>query len=100
MRISDWSSDVCSSDLLMTGQGGWPLNCFALPDQRPIYGGSYFRPEDWQRLLLNLDDFFREKRAEAEAYAHKLTAGIRQSELAPMPTNQPDRKSTRLNSSN
>src|SRR3546814_1746264 len=29
---------------LMTGQGGWPLNCFALPDQRPIYGGTYFRP--------------------------------------------------------
>src|SRR3546814_629294 len=58
---------------LMTGQGGWPLNCFALPDQRPIYGGTYFRPEDWQRLLLNLDDFFREKRAEAEAYAQKLT---------------------------
>lgn len=65
---------------LMTGQGGWPLNCFALPDQRPVYGGTYFRKEDWKNLLLNLDDFFREKRDEAEAYAEKLTAGIRQSE--------------------
>ena len=28
---------------LMTGHGGWPLNCLALPDGRPIYGGTYYR---------------------------------------------------------
>src|SRR5690606_9041588 len=65
---------------LMTGQGGWPLNCFTLPDQRPVYGGTYFPPEDWKSILVNLDEFFRKKRSEAEAYADKLTAGIRQSE--------------------
>lgn len=65
---------------LMTGQGGWPLNCFTLPDQRPVYGGTYFRKEDWKSLLRNLDAFFRQKREEAEQYAAKLTAGIRQSE--------------------
>jgi ABC-type lipoprotein export system ATPase subunit len=27
---------------LMTQKGGWPLNCFTLPDGRPIYGGTYF----------------------------------------------------------
>jgi uncharacterized protein YyaL (SSP411 family) len=27
---------------LITGSGGWPLNCFALPDGRPVYGGTYF----------------------------------------------------------
>ncbi|HRD38485.1 MAG TPA: thioredoxin domain-containing protein, partial [Bacteroidia bacterium] len=30
---------------LMTGHGGWPLNCFVLPDGRPIYGGTYFQKE-------------------------------------------------------
>src|SRR3546814_9060550 len=25
MRISDWSSDVCSSDLLVVLVGGWPV---------------------------------------------------------------------------
>ena len=24
---------------LITGQGGWPLNCITLPDGRPVYGG-------------------------------------------------------------
>ncbi|MGB4775627.1 MAG: thioredoxin domain-containing protein [Daejeonella sp.] len=65
---------------LMTGSGGWPLNCFCLPDQRPIYGGTYFRKTDWINLLLNLAEFWNNKPDEAEQYAVKLTEGIRQSE--------------------
>ncbi|MEJ7692990.1 thioredoxin domain-containing protein [Daejeonella sp.] len=65
---------------LMTGSGGWPLNCFCLPDQRPIYGGTYFRKPDWISLLDNLADFWKNKPNEAEEYAIRLTEGIRQSE--------------------
>lgn len=65
---------------LMTGRGGWPLNCICLPDQRPIYGGTYFRKNDWVSLLFNLADFYKTKPAEAEDYAVKLTEGIRQYE--------------------
>lgn len=66
---------------LMTGSGGWPLNCIALPDQRPIYGGTYFKKEDWKKLLFNLADFYQYRKAEAQEYAQKLTEGIRQSEI-------------------
>lgn len=70
---------------LMTGSGGWPLNCFCLPDQRPIYGGTYFRKPDWISLLNNLADFWQNKPEEAEEYAVRLTEGIRQSEqLSPV----------------
>ncbi len=65
---------------LMTGRGGWPLNCFCLPDQRPIYGGTYFPKEDWIKLLTNLAHFYDTKPDEAEDYAVKLTEGIKQSE--------------------
>ncbi|MEO8796132.1 MAG: DUF255 domain-containing protein, partial [Daejeonella sp.] len=65
---------------LMTDHGGWPLNCFCLPDQRPIYGGTYFKKLDWSNLLLNLANFWNEKPEEAIVYAEKLTEGIRQSE--------------------
>jgi len=61
---------------LMTGRGGWPLNCICLPDQRPIYGGTYFRKNDWVSLLFNLADFYKTKPDEAEDYAVKLTDGI------------------------
>jgi uncharacterized protein YyaL (SSP411 family) len=30
----------------ITGQGGWPLNCFLTPDLLPFYGGTYFPPEN------------------------------------------------------
>src|SRR5476651_569315 len=65
---------------LMTGRGGWPLNCICLPDQRPIYGGTYFRKNDWTALLFNLADFYKQKPDEAADYADKLTAGIKQYE--------------------
>lgn len=62
---------------LINGQGGWPLNCVALPDQRPIYGGTYFRKEDWKRVLLTLAEFYQHKTQEALTYADKLTAGLK-----------------------
>src|SRR3569623_2967676 len=65
---------------LMTGRGGWPLNCICLPDQRPIYGGTYFRKNDWVSLLFNLADFYKNRPGEAEEYAVKLTEGIHQYE--------------------
>ena len=65
---------------LMTGQGGWPLNCICLPDQRPVYGGTYFRKNDWKNLLFNLANFWQEKPEEAFEYADKLTKGVHDSE--------------------
>lgn len=65
---------------LMSGRGGWPLNCICLPDQRPIYGGTYFRKQDWSSLLFNLADFYKTKPQEAEEYAARLTQGIQQYE--------------------
>ncbi|WP_353140092.1 thioredoxin domain-containing protein [Pseudopedobacter sp.] len=65
---------------LMTGRGGWPLNCFCLPDQRPIYGGTYFQKEDWKNILLNLAGFYENKPEEAQEYALRLMDGINQSE--------------------
>ena len=30
---------------LLTGGGGWPLNCFLTPDGKPFYAGTYFPPQ-------------------------------------------------------
>lgn len=73
---------------LMTNRGGWPLNCFCLPDQRPIYGGTYFPKKDWKNLLLNLAQFWDTKPEEAEQYAVELTEGIQQAEKLPIVTEE------------
>ena len=75
---------------LMSGRGGWPLNCICLPDQRPIYGGTYFRKNEWASLLFNLADFYKQKPEEAIEYAEKLTDGIQQYESVEFVNEQPN----------
>ncbi|NTE00690.1 thioredoxin domain-containing protein [Agrobacterium tumefaciens] len=65
---------------LMTGSGGWPLNCICLPDQRPIYGGTYFRKTDWINVLENVAALWANEPDKAIEYAARLTAGINDSE--------------------
>jgi uncharacterized protein YyaL (SSP411 family) len=65
---------------LMSGGGGWPLNCFCLPDGRPIYGGTYFPNATWNDLLLKLNQFYRQNKEQANQYADELTMGIAQTE--------------------
>ncbi len=63
---------------LMTGSGGWPLNCIALPDGRPIYGGTYFRKDQWVNILNQLADFYKNEKDKAYEYAEQLVEGIKQ----------------------
>ncbi len=66
---------------LMTGRGGWPLNCIALPDGRPVWGGTYFPKENWISALEQLSKMYEEKPEEMIAYAEKLTEGVQKSDL-------------------
>ncbi|MDQ8005554.1 MAG: thioredoxin domain-containing protein [Pedobacter sp.] len=66
---------------LMNGNGGWPLNAICLPDQRPIYGGTYFRKADWINILLNLANLWEKEPEKAIKYAERLTEGLQQAEL-------------------
>lgn len=73
---------------LMTNAGGWPLNVICLPDGRPIYGGTYFKPHDWQSVLLQIAQMWEETPQTAIDYAERLTAGINKAEklpIAPIP---------------
>lgn len=69
---------------LLTGRGGWPLNCIALPDGRPIWGGTYFQKENWMQALKAVSDFYTDNRIQIEEYAAKLQLGIEQNSLVPI----------------
>jgi uncharacterized protein YyaL (SSP411 family) len=68
---------------LLTGQGGWPMSVFLLPDGRPFFGGTYFPPEDghgrpgFMTVLRAIDDAFRSRRAEIESSASELLEAMR-----------------------
>lgn len=65
---------------LMTQSGGWPLNCFTLPDGRPIYGGTYFPKEQWMNILKSLKYTFDNDLEKVKEYAQNLHEGIQRSE--------------------
>ena len=70
----------------LSGQGGWPLTGFLLPDGRPFYGGTYFPPEDamgrpgFRRILEAVAAAYREKRADVEEAASRLAESVANSE--------------------
>jgi len=75
---------------LMTGQGGWPLNCIALPDGRPIFGGTYFTKEEWTKALTEISDLYKKDPKKASEYADKLVSGIQKSQLIEVNTAKAD----------
>ncbi|HRX13111.1 MAG TPA: thioredoxin domain-containing protein, partial [Draconibacterium sp.] len=66
---------------LMQQQGGWPLNVIALPDGRPIWGGTYFSKDIWIKNLLAISDFYTKNSDKTEEYAESLQNGIEQTLL-------------------
>ena len=41
---------------LISGQGGWPLNAFALPDGKPFFAGTYFNKQRWMDVMRKISD--------------------------------------------
>jgi uncharacterized protein len=76
---------------LMTGSGGWPLNCFTLPDGRPIYGGTYFPNVTWKDLLAKLENFYRNDPDKAYEYAEELTKGLSLGDRFELKTDLPEK---------
>ena len=55
---------------IMTGSGGWPMTMFLLPTGEPIFGGTYFPPDDrygrpgFRRVLETIAEAYRTRRVE------------------------------------
>jgi uncharacterized protein YyaL (SSP411 family) len=61
---------------IMIGRGGWPLNIVTLPDGRPVWGGTYFRKEEWIATLEQLKELYQSQPEKMIGYAEKLHLGI------------------------
>ncbi len=78
--IDSMYMSVCQ---MMTGQGGWPLNVFVTPEQKPFYAGTYFpkrsaygRP-GFIEALTQLLDAYHNDRDHIESLAEKATNNLR-----------------------
>ncbi len=74
---------------LMTGSGGWPLNVIALPDGRPIWGGTYFKKEQWISALTQISKLYKEDPQKLNEFANKLKQGIKSLDIVTLNTDAP-----------
>jgi len=74
---------------LMTGSGGWPLNVIALPDGRPVWGGTYFKKEQWLQALNQISKIYNDNPKKLYDYADKLEQGIKTIDLVNLNTDEP-----------
>ncbi len=74
---------------LMTGSGGWPLNAVALPDGRPVWGGTYFKKDQWMNALNQISKLYKEQPEKLKEYADKLEQGIKAMDMVSLNTDEP-----------
>src|SRR3546814_5604776 len=101
VRISDWSSDVCSSDLLIGRQHGQTL---AHQVSEQFIHDRIREPHDHQRMELRARLGVSHPKlisviGEMELHLEEPLSQTDLAERAGLSTRQLDRKSTRLNSS-
>lgn len=75
---------------LMTGSAGWPLNVVTLPDGRPVWGGTYFKREDWIQALKQIQELYKSEPEKLIAYANRLEEGIKNLDLIQINTEEID----------
>src|ERR1700693_4776980 len=82
----DIDSRYQSAVQAVSGQGGWPLTAFLTPDGKPVYGGTYFSPNDgygrpsFRRVLLSIANAYKEKHGDVVEQAKMVESAIAQSE--------------------
>ncbi|WMN07001.1 thioredoxin domain-containing protein [Marivirga arenosa] len=61
--------------------GGWPLNVFLMPDQKPFYGGTYFPKHKWLEILDKVAIAFQNSRKQLAESADKFSKALNVSEV-------------------
>lgn len=61
--------------------GGWPLNVFLTPEQKPFFGGTYFSPQGWVQILQNIHSAYQGNRSQLEDTAEELRLHLLRSDV-------------------
>jgi len=65
-----------------TGSGGWPMNVFLTPDLKPLFGGTYFPPDNrygrpsFLQVLQQISQLWQERKNEIVASADEIHARL------------------------
>ncbi len=60
-----------------TGTGGWPMSVWLTPELKPFFGGTYYPPEQFRRLLEKIAASWRTDRDKIVASSDSITRQLR-----------------------
>jgi len=75
----DVDSTYMTAVQMLAGRGGWPMSSWLTASAKPFYGGTYYRPSDFARLLLGIQDMWKTERSELLDQADQLAAAVSES---------------------
>jgi uncharacterized protein len=64
--------------MLTAGHGGWPMSSFLTPDGKPFYGGTYYRPDDFSRLVTRIAALWDSNRSDLLEQGGRVAAAVTQ----------------------
>lgn len=84
----DVDSVYMAATQAISGEGGWPMSVFLLPDGRAFYAGTYYPPRpqpgrpSFRQVLEAVAEAWRERRGAVEQNAANLARGLAASQLS------------------
>lgn len=84
----DVDSVYMAATQAISGEGGWPMSVFLLPDGRAFHAGTYYPPRplpgrpSFRQVLEAVADTWRERREAVEQNADTLARGLAASQLS------------------
>ncbi len=67
---------------LISGDTGWPLNAFALPDGKPFFAGTYYPKNNWINLLQGIAKSYATKNNLVVTQANAMVNGIAEQDIS------------------
>ncbi len=64
--------------MLTTGHGGWPMSSFLTPDGKPFYGGTYFRPDTFSRMVTRIAALWDSNRSDLLQQGDRVATAVAQ----------------------
>lgn len=81
---------------MQQGRGGWPLNVFLTPEQKPFFGGTYWPPRTkvgmpgFDQVLHGVLDAFTSRRDSVDSQSGQIVEWLNKSEETAQQTSRPD----------
>ncbi len=77
-RRPDVDKTYMNAVMLLTGRGGWPMSSFLTSDGKPFFGGTYYPPRVFKKLLLRVAEVWSQQREQLLVEGERLSVAVSQ----------------------